>query len=557
MSTLIDSRTGVNSTTPEILEPPTERPKHVRFATIPPVRMSGAGRSLPERAPQLRDRPAPPRSRAIGGRDRMRRVIALVALAAVLAAGAAMALSAAGAPVSTAAGAAGGLTVPVAITVTVFLLAVWAWTATRLDDTLVSLLAALALIATGVLPVDTFFASLGDPTIWLLIGAFVIAAGVTSSGLAMRGAAHLLRRARSPRALFHLTTVALTLTAFAVPATSGRAALAIPVFTAVAAVLAGREKLVKALALLFPTVILLSAAASLLGAGAHIITNQLLVAAGGEGFTFLSWLWFGLPVAVISSHLACEIILWRFTDRPDRAGRLRIGLADFERTAPMPVTGPLRADEWRATALLAGVIVLWSTEPLHQLSPALVALLGAVAAVSPVIGCTRLPAAVAKVPWGLLLFLAATLALASALTETGAAVWLSGSALAPLAGLGAGGGIAFILVVIGLSIAAHLLIPSRSARSAAVIPVVIALAPGLGVEPMAAAFASTVAAGFCHTLPSSAKPVAMFADPAAVPGGFAPRDLRRLSIVLAPMMFALVAVCAFWIWPAMGMPLMR
>ncbi|WP_102191687.1 SLC13 family permease [Microbacterium aurantiacum] len=555
MSTLIDSRTGLAPTTPRAPEEPAERPARVRFATLPPAGKPLLSRATPEWPQRRRGGSARP-SGAIGRPTRMRRIVAFAALAAVLAAGAAMTMSAIAAPVP-ATDAGGGLTVPVAITVTVFLLAVWAWTATRLDDTLVALLAAIALIAAGVLPVDTFFASLGDPTIWLLIGAFVIAAGVTSSGLAMRGAAHLLRGARSPRALFHLTTVALTLTAFAVPATSGRAALAIPVFTAVAAALAGRDKLVKALALLFPTVILLSAAASLLGAGAHIITNQLLVAAGGEGFTFLSWLWFGLPVAVISSHLACEIILWRFTDRRERAGRLRIGLADFERTAPTSVTGPLSTDEWRAAALLAGVIVLWSTEPLHQLSPALVALLGAVAAVSPVIGCTRLPAAVAKVPWGLLLFLAATLALASALTETGAAAWLSGSALAPLAGLGDGGGVAFILVVIGLSIAAHLLIPSRSARSAAVIPVVIALAPGLGVEPMAAAFASTVAAGFCHTLPSSAKPVAMFADPAVVPGGFAPNDLRRLSVLLAPAMFTLVAVFAFWIWPAMGMPLMR
>ncbi|MBT2497058.1 SLC13 family permease [Microbacterium sp. ISL-59] len=508
--------------------------ERTRFATMPPERQG-----------------LPVGRRSVRPRLGRASILRLVALGLVLVAGAGMVLAA-----LTRSSGDSAPTLPIAVTLTVFLLAVWAWTSTRLDDTLVAFLAAIALIVTGVLPASDFFASLGDETIWLLIGAFVIASAVSSSGLALRGASHLLRFARGPRSLFHLTTVALTLTAFAVPATSGRAALAIPVYTAVSAVLPGRERVIRALALLMPTVVLLSAVASLLGAGAHIVTDQLLRAAGEEGFTFLSWLWLGVPLAVVSSHLACEIILWRFTRRADRAIPLRMDAAEIGRSASTAVTGPLSILERRAVLLLGAVILLWATEPLHHLSPALVALLGAVAAVTPGIGCLTFPAAIKRVPWSLLLFLAATLALASALTTTGAAAWLSSSALAPLRGLGAAGAVAFMLVVIAISTAAHLLIPSRSARSAAIIPVVIALAPALGVSPMAAAFASTAAAGFCHTLPSSAKPVAMFADPDIVSGGFTPHDLRRLSALLAPAMFVLVAVFALWVWPSMGLPLL-
>ncbi|WP_205820236.1 MULTISPECIES: SLC13 family permease [unclassified Microbacterium] len=518
--------------------------ERARFTTVPPQRYAlPAGR-----------RPVRVRSsgrRLAVARPRRGTVLRLVALVLVFAIGIAMALSSIRSPSGP-----GSITLPITITVTVFLLAVWAWTSTRLDDTLVAFLAAIALIVTGVLPASDFFASLGDETIWLLIGAFVIASAVSSSGLALRGASHLLRFARGPRSLFHLTTVALTVTAFAVPATSGRAALAVPVFTAVSATLPGRERVIRSLALLMPTVVLLSAVASLLGAGAHVITDQLLRAAGEQGFTFLSWLWFGLPLALVSSHLACELILWRFLRPEDRATPLRVDAAEIGRSASTAVTGPLSAMERRAALLLGGVILLWSTEPLHHLPPALVALIGAVAAVTPGIGCLTFPAAIKRVPWSLLLFLAATLALASALTTTGAAAWLSSSALAPLRGLGAAGAVAFVIVVIAISIAAHLLIPSRSARSAAIIPVVIALAPAVGVSPMAAAFASTAAAGFCHTLPSSAKPVAMFADPDIVRGGFTAQDLRRLSVLLAPAMFILVAVFALWVWPLMGLPLL-
>ncbi|WP_101848437.1 SLC13 family permease [Zhihengliuella sp. ISTPL4] len=505
-----------------------------RFATVPPLRTEAHPAAL-------RPGPLAPRRR-----------LPLVALVIVAVAGVALIVGAL-APGA----AAGGITLPIAATLAVFLLAVWAWSATRLDDTLVAFLAAIALIVAGVLPVDEFFASLGDETIWLLIGAFVMAAAVSVSGLPLRAAAHLVRFARGPRSLFHLTTIALTLSAFAVPATSGRAALAVPVFGALSTTLDGRPRVIRALALLMPTVVLLSAVASLLGAGAHIITDQLLRAAGEPGFSFLSWLWLGLPLAVVSSHLAAEIILWRFLAPAERATRVRVTTADIEGAAGLRVTGPLTSVERRAAVLVGAAVVLWSTEPLHGLPPALIALFGAVAAVAPGIGCTTFPAAVARVPWSLLLFLAATLALATALTDSGAATWLSAVALEPLRGLGAAGAVGFLLAVIALSTVAHLLIPSRSARSAAIIPAVIALAPGLGVEPMAAAFASTAAAGFCHTLPSSAKPVAMFADPQVVSGGFDPSDLRRLSIVLAPAMSVLVAVFALWIWPLQGLPFFR
>lgn len=521
----------------------------VRYATVPPAGM---------RTAQPRPRPArsaPARSRGAAVRRRSGLPLrTVVSAGAVLAVGIVLVVHAA---VGTGSGDPAAPSVPAAATLAVFLLAVWAWIATPLDDTLVAFLAAVALMACASLPVATFFASLGDETIWLLIGAFVLAAGVSDSGLALRGAVALVRRARRPRSLFRLVTLALTLTTFAVPATSGRAALAVPVFAALAAALAGRASTVRALSLLFPTVILLSAVGSLLGAGAHLITAQLLAASGDGGFTFLTWLWFGLPLAMLSAHLACEIVLLRFTTRADRRLPVRIDPDEIARSAGTPVRGPLTGGERKALLLLAAVVLLWCTEPWHGVPAALVALIGGLAAVTPAIGVTTLPSAVGRVPWSLLLFLAATLALGSALTGTGAAEWIGRVALAPLAATGEAAGIVFVLVVIAVSLAAHLIIPSRSARSAAIIPLVIAFAPGLGVEPGAAAFASTAAAGFCHTLPSSAKPVAMFADRRIAPGGFQPADLRRLSAVLAPAMFLLVVVFALGIWPLMGMPMLR
>ncbi|MEU0740359.1 SLC13 family permease [Streptomyces sp. NPDC006134] len=436
------------------------------------------------------------------------------------------------------------------ITLAVFALATCAWIGTPVDDTYIALGAGLALTVTGVISSDTLFGTLGDSTVWLLICAFVLAAAVIRTGLAGRAAAFLVSGARTVRQLVHLTTAALVVTAFAVPATSGRAALALPVFLALAKALAGRERLVVMLALLFPTVILLSAVATLIGAGAHLITVSVLWEATGERIGFTEWLLLGLPLAVASSHLAAEAVLLTTTRRADRTGPVHITAREIQRHSDSPVTGPWTQEEKRCALLLATVVVLWCSEPLHRVPPAVVALIGAVVAASPALGTVRLKDALKTVPWSLLLFMAATMAMGVALADSGAATWL-------VAGLPSDVTPAlFLTVVVAVSTAAHLILQSRSARSSVLVPLVIAAAVGAGVNPVAAALASTAAAGFCHTLPASAKPVTLFSDLPGTPT-YTPRDLLRLSAVLAPLTAALVWLFAVAVWPLLGVPVTR
>lgn len=444
-----------------------------------------------------------------------------------------------------------GLSADGRLTVVIFTVAVWAWVFTRVDDTYVALGAAVALVITGVIGTDGLFATLGDDTVWLLLAAFVIAAGVTSSGLATRATAFLVSAAQTPRQLAHLLTGAIVVTTFAIPSTSGRAALALPIFLCLARVFGDRPQLVRALALLFPTVILLSAVGSLLGAGAHLVTSEIVQAATGEGIGFVRWLLLGLPLAVVASHLAAEIVLLLFTTRGHRRQRLVLEPGDFAADSPTPVTGPLSVAESRSALLLAAVVVLWCSQPLHGIDPAVVALIGALVATSPRYGSVSLSGALKAAPWSLLLFLAATLALGTALTSSGAAGWFAGRLLGGFTGDGAA--VPFLVVVVVASTAMHLLVQSRTARSSVLVPIVVALSPAVGVDPAAAALASTAAAGFCHTLPSSAKPVAMFSRVQDV-DTYTPRDLLRLSAVLGPVSAGLVLLFSLVVWPLLGLP---
>ncbi|WP_084628766.1 SLC13 family permease [Amycolatopsis nigrescens] len=448
----------------------------------------------------------------------------------------------------------GGLPPHGRIALVIFAAAVLAWMFARVDDTFVGLLAAVALVVTGVIDADTLFGALGGETVWLLIGAFVLAAGLAATGLPERAAVVLVARARSVRQLAHLVTVAVAGTALAVPATSGRAALLLPVFLALARALAGRPSVVRALALLFPTVILLSAAATLIGAGAHLITSQVLAGATGAGIGFGRWLLLGLPFALLSSHLAAELVLLLMTSRADRRLPLSLDVSDFTDLAGrtgVAATGPLSAGQKRAAVVLAAVVLLWCTESLHGLAPALVALLGALLITAPRLGTTAVGGALATVPWSLLLFMTTTAVLGTALSASGAAAWLTGLAFGHG---GAGGAPGFLVTVVVLSAAAHLVLQSRSARSSVLVPLVIPPAIAFGLNPAAVAFASTVAAGFCHTLPASAKPVALFSALEDVPT-YRRSDLLRLSALLGPVVVLLVLGFAVTVWPALGLPL--
>ena len=441
-----------------------------------------------------------------------------------------------------------------ALTLAVFAVAIWLWIFSPVSDTYVALGACLVLVLMGVLPETQLFSSLGEDTIWLLLAAFVIAAGITATGLATRAAAWIVIGARTPRQLMHLSTGVLVATAFAVPSTSGRAALAIPVFIALAKALGSRRRVVLALSLLFPSVILLSAVASYLGAGAHLITSQILVASEHEGFSFATWLLYGLPLALISSHLCAELVLLLFTGREDRQQVLSVGIEKMQEYSPVPLSGPLTVAQSRATLLVGVVVVLWCTEPLHQLHPAVVALLGSLLVASPGFGSVSLAKALKSVPWSMLIFMAATLALGTSLIESGAARWLAHGALGPVTQLGPSAPWIFTVLVVVISAGAHLVIQSRSARSAVLIPLVVSLAPGVGVNAVAIALASTAAAGFCHTLTSSAKPVNLFSDIEGITT-YQPADLVKLSAALGPLMILLVLIFAFWIWPLMGLEL--
>lgn len=423
----------------------------------------------------------------------------------------------------------------------IFAGAIVAWTVLDLDETPVAIAAALALLAVGATTLDDFYAGLGDDFIWLLVGAFVLAAVLQASGLAERGALRLVAAARTPRGLMLRLTGFIIATAFVVPSTSGRAALLLPVFLALAPLMPGAAH-VRALALLFPSVVLLSACVSMLGAGAHLVALDFMQRLGTPVPGFLGWIWLAAPFGVLSSVLACEAILRLFLNVAERGAALSL---------PPPPRAALTRVQWAVIATTALTIVAWATQALHGVPAPVVAVAGAlVATVKPLTGID-LKTALKRVEWNLVLFMAATLVMGEALLASGAAHGLSQALVATLA-LDRLPALAELALVALLALMAHLVVTSRTARATVLIPTVALPFAAAGLDAGLLVFMVVIGSGFCQTLTISAKPVTLFAATDGTPH-YGARDLALLAAALLPALWALLLLFAAVVWPLQGL----
>jgi solute carrier family 13 (sodium-dependent dicarboxylate transporter), member 2/3/5 len=436
-----------------------------------------------------------------------------------------------------------GLSTNARITLIVFSFAVIGWTILDLDETPVAIGGALALVLFGVVSTTELYDALGDELIWLMLGGFILAAAMTQSGLAERFGRMLIAGANTVDALFTRVTWLIIATAFLIPSTSARAALLLPIFLGLVAAI-DRPRITRALALLFPTVILLSACASLLGAGAHLVAVDFMRrmdATDAPGF--LGWMLAAAPFAIIASFAAMKLVVWLFLTGHERAASLT--LSDTHADA----RGPISAQQRRLVLICASTLLGWITTDLHGVDAALVAIAGSLAATVKAWTGIEIKSAIKKVEWNLILFLAGTLVLGDALQHSGAAQTIANAALAlsPIEDWSE----AQILALCALgALLSHIFITSRTVRAAVLIPAfAIPLASG-GVSPTLLILVAVIGSGFCQTFVVSAKPVAVFAK--LDKPTFTPNDLLALSAALLLPLFALLMLFATSVWPRLG-----
>ena len=410
----------------------------------------------------------------------------------------------------------------------------WVSEATPLGVTALVVLVLLGL-SPGLQLVDAVGGLASDVTFFLL-GAAVIGAAVETSGLAERAARFLGRAARgSPTRLYAQMIVSLPAFALLVPSAITRNAILIPAYQDALDGMgisrsdrAGRA-LMLALGVLNPL-----ASSALLTGGITSITAATLLG----GFSWLRWFaLMAIPyyALIFAGALWLRIMVGRF--EPGNAG-------DTAATPPRPFSAP----EIRTLAILALTSVLWLSDSIHRLSPAIPALIAAAVLVFPRIGVMTWKTAESRLSWGLILTVGTSLSLAGVMTKSGAALWLSDHIVGQLATLTGYPMIWILGLTVGVALV-HLGVTNLAACIALLLPITASIAQSAGLNPIVCGLVVTIVVDAVILYP-----VQTAANLLAYESGyFDSADVRRLGLGML-VLTTVVVLMALPYWAFLGLP---
>ena len=427
------------------------------------------------------------------------------------------------------------------VTVLIATAAVLFWVFALIDEWLTGAAAVLALWASGSIGSTSIAAAASHDLVLLLSMAYVISFAIRQVGLLDAIASLVLRRPSSFAGLACRFAALVAATAFVVPATSARAAMLLPIHQMLAASLPD-ARMRRALAVLTPSIVLLSAGGVMTGAAAHVAALEMISVSGGPGIGYWHWMMLAFPVALLTCAAAVWLILVLFLDRNGRRRRIATSVL-----GPRTLTRTDRA----ILATIAATVLLWVTSAWHGVGLAAIGLAAAVV----VLALVRLkhPVSAAQiiqaVDWKALVFLISTVLIAEALLTCGAVATLATALLRAVPVSILGSSAATIGAVGAIAMLAHILLPSRSARAAILIPAMALPLSKAGHDVTTLALVIVLATGFCQLVPYGAKPLLIYA------GGSAPaefqRDLMRLGLPLLLISWIVLVAFALFIWPVL------
>ena len=424
-----------------------------------------------------------------------------------------------------------------------FLSAMTLWITTKIPAGYVALASVCFIVFMKGSSQELLFHSLSEEVVWLMIGAFIIGEAVTQSGLAARLVEFILRKSRTAGRMKMGIISFIFATAFFIPSTSGRAAMAKPIIMHVGSRLSPGEK--RVLAVTVPVVILMSTSAALIGAGSHMIGIGLLESASGQTISYLQWMVWGLPFALIVTILSVLVIKWLM--------RQEATSAHWDTKTNIEVTKPLTRVEKKTLVIIAFLLAGWMTENIHGYDLAFVTVLGAIVMMLPNIGIISWKQGIKSVSWNLILFVAAATSLGKILVETGLVQWLEEKITGFLFLFSQAPGWIIVLGILLITSTSHLYITSHTTRAIVLIPGIILFSQSAGISPSAAVFLSLIGMNYCITFPVSSKALLLFYEDGDL--NYDAGLLTKLSAILMPVyiIVAVVFYCTYWQWTGMSL----
>jgi anion transporter len=432
-----------------------------------------------------------------------------------------------------------GLSLPAQRALLTALITIILWTTRWLDSGATALLGVALLALTGA--ASGFRQALqgfANPVPYFLVGVLALGVAVAKSGLAERVARHVLARADGRSlAVYVQLVLAMPVLTFILPSATTRSGILVHIYEEVfgqAKVPAGAG-VVKAVMLALSSINRLASTALLTGGITPVMAAAII---GGMSWT--GWLLL-LAVPYYALLALGAVLTWALHRRAFTAVLAHADHADSK---------PLSGAEWRTLAVVAGTGLLWLTDAWHHLDPALPAVLGLVALLTPGIGVLTWSDLDRGVGWGNFFVIGTSISLAHALGESGAAAWLARGLVGGLPGLGGHAIASVVLLMLGATVL-RAVIPNISGFLALALPIAMSVGREVGLNPLVCALVVMMTGDAVLYYPVQSASALVIYERGHVTAG----EILRFGLWMTAVAYVAILLVALPYWSLVGEPL--
>lgn len=388
-------------------------------------------------------------------------------------------------------------------------------------------------------PADVFAPWVG-PIMYLVIGAYLIAGAVKSSGLGERIAyTFIIKFVDSYKSIIiSIFVLTFILSAF-IPHPWPRAFL---IMSVMAVVIKSANLPKEDAAKIGFTVFAASVPVSLIFLTGDSVINVLAAEASGQSLGWLGWFYYMGPPAIVASIITCMLILYLFKPSAE------VHLNKTEIKEKLAAMGSLTALEMRTAFWIILAILLWTTDFIHGIHLGWVTLLIAMCMGLPKIGGILTPKNWGDVPIHVLLFLTAAMSIGKVGGVTGMNSWIAKTILPSTVPENMFILAAFIATV---SIVIHMLLGSVIAVMGIAIPALLLFTKPMGIDPMIPTLLVYTAIAIHYILPF--QHLNILVGLGEDNGMYTQKEVIRLGVPLTIVIYIICVLVEIPYWKLIGL----
>lgn len=417
------------------------------------------------------------------------------------------------------------------------------WVAEPVDHSVTALIGCFLFWALHITRFEIAFSGFADTTPWFLFSTMLMGQAASESGLAKRIGFSILRLIGSSYSRLLLGVIVFVFVLnFLVPSGLAQLAIVAPMIVGIVAAfdLGPKSNVGRGLFLTLTYTCGLFNKMVLAGA-ASILTRGIVQKLTGQKIYWSEYLIAYLPAALITIFACWLTVLWLFPpEKKDLPGGRQYLQDAVDRL------GPWTSAEKKTMALLLLAIGLWSTDFLHHIDPAVIALGVGLMLALPAIGVLKTKD-IRQVNFLLIIFTAGALSMGAAMAKTGALDVLTDTMMSRMAPL-LGGSFHSASVLYWSAFAYHFLLSTEVSMLSTSLPVIIKFAVTHGYNPVAFAMVWNFASGGKIFAYQSTVLIMGYSY-----GSFDAKDLIRVGLVLTVVEGLILLVLVPFYWPMIGL----